>query len=71
MSNNRKIYHVTESEIVQISGLFGCLEDAIKEIIRSQQILQQDDPPIFAQMRLKEEIFNIRSQSSPVDAIDS
>lgn len=70
MIKKRKNYQVTENEIIQISRLFGCLEDAIKEIIRSHKILQDDDPPVFAEIRLKEEIFNIHSHSSPLDAID-
>jgi hypothetical protein len=64
MNKNQKNYRLTENKIIRISRLFCCFEDAVKEIIRGQKIPQADDLPVYAEMRLKEEIFNIQSNSS-------
>jgi hypothetical protein len=46
-----KTYPVTESDLIKISKLFGCLEDAVKEMIRNKGREYQDD---IAEMYLYE-----------------
>lgn len=41
MSKSPKIYAVSEDEIERISGLFGMLEDAVKELIRNSKANEQ------------------------------
>ena len=53
MDVKSKVYRVGEDEIVRISYLFGCLENAIKEIIRHQA--RSDDMPEIAEMTFYEE----------------
>lgn len=69
MSKKQKKYYLTENEIVRISRLFGCFEDAVKEIIRARNVLLQDDPPTLAEMRFAEEAFNSKSYPSSIDGI--
>ena len=36
-NKNSGLYHVSEKKIEKLSQLFNCLEDAIKELIRSPE----------------------------------
>ena len=65
-----KNYLLTENEILRISRLLGCLEDAIKEIIRSRKVSHRDDAPTLAEMRLMEDISNIHTDPSFSGAIE-
>lgn len=70
MSKKQKSYHLTENNIVRISCLFACMEEAVKEIIRSQHPSLHDSPLTITEMRLKEEIFKIQSNPLSIDLME-
>jgi len=59
---NKTTYIVTEDEIVKVSYLFGCLENAIKEIIRNRQMSVVKYNNFDAKYNLYETIGEMTSQ---------
>jgi len=61
-------YQLSEADILKISSLFGCLEDALKELIRSRG-RDDDDLPGQAEVAFYEEASRTLLSSEDDDAL--
>lgn len=59
MKNNEPIYLVSEDDILKISTLIGCVENALKEVLRSRRINVSQCVDQFAEINLYKETSRI------------
>jgi hypothetical protein len=59
MKNNEPTYLVSEDDILKISTLIGCVENALKEVLRSRRINVSQCVDQFSEINLYKETSRI------------